>query len=264
MSWISATGSGSVDGTNRDRIVALACAPVMVWTGGKPRFSALSNGAICGSRLTRTAVPVVIRARDGGAATAAAAAGSVRPAAGRPRRCARYPSRSCAPEQPAAGRTSADSSGRRPTRAATASPGLPIGAATQPNPSCDSSRSNAMPCARTLASSVVKLGTAGNRVPRLAGLLGPPRNPRHSKPGSPCRRRCSARADDRRPGWGSRTPSDRRPSRGKPRQAHLELRDARQAQWRGVIHLVAGRAARTRRSWCTASEPNSTKRMPSS
>ena len=37
--------------------------------------------------------------------------------------------------------------------AATASPGLPIGAATQPNPSNDSSRSNATPCARTLANS---------------------------------------------------------------------------------------------------------------
>ena len=37
--------------------------------------------------------------------------------------------------------------------AATASPGPPIGAATQPNPGTDSSRSNATPCARTFASS---------------------------------------------------------------------------------------------------------------
>src|SRR6202042_3904030 len=38
--------------------------------------------------------------------------------------------------------------------AATDSPGLPIGAATQPNPRSDSSRSKATPCALTLVSSL--------------------------------------------------------------------------------------------------------------
>ena len=39
----SATGSGSGGGTNRDRMVARACAPVMVCTGGKPGVQRLDQ-----------------------------------------------------------------------------------------------------------------------------------------------------------------------------------------------------------------------------
>ena len=260
LSRTSATGSGWAAARTGPGSRPWPCAPVMVWTGGKPASSPSISGAICGSSFTRTA-----RCAD-------------RRRTQRPQRLQRRrnPLRAVLDVAPDAHRGHAHRGGQpliehhaihrtahrhRGDRLARASDG----AATQPNPSNDSSRSNATPWARTLANSAASwswwksstwsCGPADRRsVGRASG---------RSTPGSPCRPRCSARADGRRPGSGS-LPG--------PVADLLQVDDVGSVQNRevhdkpgGAVQFAQQRAAaRTRRSWCTASEPSSTSRMPSS
>ena len=74
VSNTSATCSGCTAGTNRERMIALASAPVIVWTGGNPASSASISSATCGSRFTRIAArPNRVLERGAGRARRAAA-----------------------------------------------------------------------------------------------------------------------------------------------------------------------------------------------
>ena len=145
-SLTSPTSSGLWAGTKRDRIVARACAPVIVCTGGKSGVQRFDHCPRSGGRDSRTACP---------------GRGCRRGAAGCSVGDPRGPSSTSRQMPIAVIRTGAARRwsnvirliGPHTDTAATASPGAPIGAATQPKPASDSSRSNATPWARTLASS---------------------------------------------------------------------------------------------------------------
>ena len=139
--------------------------------------------------------------RDAGRSGRSGCKGRRHPLRAALRRCARCPSPSSVPGRPAADRTSSDSSGHTPRLQ------------RRPRPDSRSAlRRNrtraATPRARTPCRGPApwpvrpRVGSCWRSSTWSCGPADPPQHARRSRPGSPCRRRCSARADGRRRGSG--------------------------------------------------------------